>query len=99
MTERSRAATPSPWRRPGPAVARPAAEFLPPVGAAARANTPQGAAGAFQVGPDAAAEVPPDGQPEERKRKRSRRLIRWVAIVAGVILAVLACWQDPLYAL
>ena len=36
---------------------------------------------------------------EERERTRYRRLIRWVAIVVGIILAVLACWQDPLYAL
>jgi hypothetical protein len=45
----------------------------------------------------------PDGRPEEGPRRDvsrgRRRLIRWVAIIAGVILAVLACWQDPLYAL
>jgi hypothetical protein len=35
----------------------------------------------------------------ERGRARNRRLVRWTAIVTGVILAVLACWQDPLYAI
>jgi hypothetical protein len=35
----------------------------------------------------------------ERARARNRRLVRWTAIVTGVILAVLACWQDPLYAI
>jgi hypothetical protein len=35
----------------------------------------------------------------ERAKMPTRRLIRWAAIVAAVILAVLACWQDPLYAL
>ncbi|MGN9913007.1 hypothetical protein ACTMTJ_36265 [Phytohabitans sp. LJ34] len=71
MTERSRAATPSPWRRPGPSVQ------LPPP-------------------PPPAATM--DIEPEERRRG-SRRLIRWFAVVVGIILAVLACWQDPLYAL
>jgi hypothetical protein len=28
-----------------------------------------------------------------------RRLVRWVSVLAVGILAVLACWQDPLYAL
>lgn len=27
-----------------------------------------------------------------------RRLLRWSAIVGAAIFAVLACWQDPLYA-
>ncbi|GAA4685927.1 hypothetical protein [Phytohabitans rumicis] len=39
---------------------------------------------------------------DQEERTRSiprRRLIRWAAIIAGVILAVLACWQDPLYAI
>jgi hypothetical protein len=35
----------------------------------------------------------------EHARIRKRRMVRWTAIVTGVILAVLACWQDPLYAL
>jgi hypothetical protein len=61
----------------------PAAESLLPTTTAAPA------------GPESA---PPE--PEGRKPPRGRRrLIRWVAIIAGVILAVLACWQDPLYAL
>jgi hypothetical protein len=34
-----------------------------------------------------------------RPRVPTRRLIRWAAILTAVILAVLACWQDPLYAL
>jgi hypothetical protein len=78
VTERSRAATPSPWRRPGPSVQLP-----PPTDR-------------LETEPDERAEL---DEREERQRKNSRRLIRWVAIVAGVILAVLACWQDPLYAL
>jgi hypothetical protein len=83
VSERSRASTPSPWRRPGPSVMPPAAESLLPTTTAAPA------------GPESA---PPE--PEGRKPPRGRRrLIRWVAIIAGVILAVLACWQDPLYAL
>lgn len=74
MIERSRAATPSPWRRPGPSVQLP-----PPTDS-----------------------VEPDPEPESDapdERKRSRRLIRWTAVIVGIILAVLACWQDPLYAL
>ena len=75
MTERSRAATPSPWRRPRPSVQ------LPP-----------------RPPPTDGAEPEPDEQ-QERQRKRSRRLIRWTAVIVGIILAVLACWQEPLYAL
>ncbi|MFC0528456.1 hypothetical protein [Phytohabitans kaempferiae] len=41
--------------------------------------------------------VEPDTEMEERAH--SRRLIRWGAVTVGIILAVLACWQDPLYAL
>jgi hypothetical protein len=61
--------------------------------------------GPIGVPPPAAAsgpESPPetDPEPDERRRTSSRRrLIRWVAVVVGIILAVLACWQDPLYAL
>jgi hypothetical protein len=76
VTQRSRAATPSPWRRPGPSV-----QPSPP---------PPPADGGMENDPD---------EREERKRKRSRRLIRWAAVIVGIILAVLACWQDPLYAL
>lgn len=84
MSERSRASTPSPWRRPGPSVTQPAAGFPLPTASAPPPNAP---------------EATPD-EPERPKSSRGRRrLIRWVAIIAGVILAVLACWQDPLYAL
>jgi hypothetical protein len=38
---------------------------------------------------------PDDGPP----RFRWRRLMRWVTILVVGILAVLAVWQDPLYAL
>ena len=72
MSERGRAATPSPWRRPGPSV-----QQLPPL-------------------VESKATEPDD---EARERKRSRRLVRWTAVIVGIILAVLACWQDPLYAL
>jgi hypothetical protein len=82
MSERSRASTPSPWRRPGPSVVQPAPDFLLPSPAAS------------------APEATQSEEPEQRRPPRGRRrLIRWVAIIAGVILAVLACWQDPLYAL
>jgi hypothetical protein len=30
---------------------------------------------------------------------RLRRVVRWVTILVVAILAVLAVWQDPLYAL
>lgn len=43
-------------------------------------------------------ETEPEERDEPQERRRSRRLIRWVAVVVGIILAVLACWQDPLYA-
>ncbi|BCB88972.1 hypothetical protein [Phytohabitans suffuscus] len=92
MTERSRAATPSPWRRPGPSVASPASDFPPPA-SAARPDGPERPAA------EPGDAEPHDAEPEERGRGGSRRLIRWVAIVAGIIMAVLACWQDPLYAL
>ncbi|MFV2021004.1 hypothetical protein [Micromonospora sp. LOL_023] len=28
----------------------------------------------------------------------SRQLLRWVAVVSALVVAVLACWQDPSYA-
>jgi hypothetical protein len=41
-------------------------------------------------------ETEPD---DDRPRFRLRRVIRWVTILVVGILAVLAVWQDPLYAL
>jgi hypothetical protein len=41
--------------------------------------------------PDTEADEPPAGF-------NRRRLVRWVAILTLGILAVLAIWQDPLYA-
>jgi hypothetical protein len=38
---------------------------------------------------------PDEGPP----RFRWRRLVRWVTVLVVGILAVLAVWQDPLYAL
>ncbi|MEJ3744783.1 hypothetical protein WEI85_15990 [Actinomycetes bacterium KLBMP 9797] len=35
--------------------------------------------------------------PGPRPSWRRRRLIRWTAIVAALILAFLACMQDPVY--
>jgi hypothetical protein len=68
-------------------VAQPAVDFLLPKPAAFPPS-------------EAAAEANRPDEPERREPSRGRRrLIRWVAIIAGVILAVLACWQDPLYAL
>jgi hypothetical protein len=41
----------------------------------------------------------PDAEPDERPaRFNRRRIVRWVAVLALGILAVLAIWQDPLYA-
>jgi hypothetical protein len=40
-------------------------------------------------------ELEPDDGPARFNR---RRLIRWVAILTLGVLAVLAIWQDPLYA-
>ena len=40
-------------------------------------------------------ELDPDDGPARFNR---RRLIRWVAILTIGVLAVLAIWQDPLYA-
>ncbi|MEH1125821.1 hypothetical protein [Micromonospora sp. CPCC 206061] len=36
---------------------------------------------------------------DPRDARRRRRIIRWAAIGGALILAVLACWQDPVYAL
>jgi hypothetical protein len=40
-------------------------------------------------------ELEPD---EEPARFNTRRVVRWVAILTIGILAVLAIWQEPLYA-
>jgi hypothetical protein len=40
-------------------------------------------------------ELDPDDGPARFNR---RRLVRWIAILTLGILAVLAIWQDPLYA-
>ena len=41
----------------------------------------------------------PGAEPDERPARFSRRrLVRWVAVLTLAILAVLAIWQDPLYA-
>jgi len=41
----------------------------------------------------------PDLEPDEGPaRFNKRRLVRWVAILTIGILAVLAIWQEPLYA-
>jgi hypothetical protein len=42
-------------------------------------------------------EVEPEEVPPSRVT--GRRVVRWVAVLAVGIVAVLACWQDPLYAL
>jgi hypothetical protein len=42
-------------------------------------------------------EVEPEELPPPRVN--GRRVVRWVAVLAVGIVAVLACWQDPLYAL
>ncbi|MCW6010540.1 hypothetical protein K1W54_39225 [Micromonospora sp. CPCC 205371] len=36
--------------------------------------------------------------PSPTRRFNRRRLIRWAAVGGALILAVLACWQDPVYA-
>lgn len=28
----------------------------------------------------------------------ARQVLRWVAVIAALVVAVLACWQDPGYA-
>jgi hypothetical protein len=39
-------------------------------------------------------------EPDEQPARISlRRVVRWVTVLAVGILAVLAVWQDPLYAL
>ena len=45
--------------------------------------------------------VHPDIEFEEEPRPliSGRRLVRWITVLAVGILAVLALWQDPLYAL
>ncbi|HET9518410.1 MAG TPA: hypothetical protein VFO77_11840 [Actinoplanes sp.] len=40
-----------------------------------------------------------DTEPDEPARFNVRRMVRWVTVLAVGILAVLAFWQDPLYAL
>ena len=41
----------------------------------------------------------PDLEPDEGPgRFTTRRVVRWVAILTVGILAVLAIWQEPLYA-
>ena len=40
-----------------------------------------------------------DEDDHEPSRFRARRLIRWAVVLTLGILAVLAIWQDPLYAL
>lgn len=48
-------------------------------------------------GPNAPAE--PDAPAAGRAMTiPTRRLVRWAAVTAILILAVLACWQDPVYA-
>ncbi|WP_189078808.1 hypothetical protein [Mangrovihabitans endophyticus] len=42
--------------------------------------------------------VEPDISEDEAPRFNTRRLVRWVAILTIGILAVLAIWQEPLYA-
>ncbi|WP_326554156.1 hypothetical protein [Micromonospora sp. NBC_01813] len=50
---------------------------------------------------------PPSGPPsddptsiveDEPALITSRQLLRWVAVVSALVVAVLACWQDPSYA-
>jgi hypothetical protein len=43
--------------------------------------------------------VEKDTEPDEPARISVRRMVRWVTVLAVGILAVLAIWQDPLYAL
>jgi hypothetical protein len=43
----------------------------------------------------------PDLEPDEeptRRRMSGRRMVRWTVILTIGILAVLAVWQEPLYA-
>ena len=40
-----------------------------------------------------------DFEEERRPLISGRRLARWITVLAVGILAVLALWQDPLYAL
>ena len=42
--------------------------------------------------------IEPELEEDEPARFNTRRLVRWVAILCIGILAVLAIWQDPLYA-
>jgi ferric-dicitrate binding protein FerR (iron transport regulator) len=51
------------------------------------------------VAPEPTADTAESPSPAPRDNKRRRRLIRWAAIGGALILAVLACWQDPVYAL
>jgi ferric-dicitrate binding protein FerR (iron transport regulator) len=46
-----------------------------------------------------AAEPTIDEEPEALRGRRRRRVLRWSVVLAVGILAVLAVWQDPLYAL
>ena len=41
----------------------------------------------------------PAVEEDEPGRFNGRRVVRWVAILTLGILAVLAIWQDPLYAM
>ncbi|WBB99116.1 MULTISPECIES: hypothetical protein [unclassified Solwaraspora] len=52
--------------------------------------------------PPPAAEPPPAGSPtvdqDEARPITTRQVLRWMTVIGALVVAVLACWQDPSYA-
>ncbi|MFY1694475.1 MULTISPECIES: hypothetical protein [unclassified Solwaraspora] len=67
-------------------------------------NSPTGARrdGRDDEGAEPLEPAPPDGPDAEFEDEPAlvtpRQLLRWVAVVGALVIAVLACWQDPSYA-